>query len=157
MNQIEQKVGKQHTYPANLGLVPERVVDLSVVGDFQRVLALLVGFRDDQSQAIESTLDAALKTVAYGVGFRNYTTASGTGTGSFNSTDQLAVTGRAHRWDLLIETEAAEIRFLLEDGLTWGDAFPLPVGFYSIPFTSTVCQVRNRGASNCDYFMAAWW
>lgn len=157
MNNLTQKVGKEHTYPSNLQLDPERVDELSVVGDFQRTIALLVGFREDQSKAIESTLDAALKTVAYGVGFRNYTTLSGTGTAAYNATDQLTVSGRAHRWDLLIETEPAECRFLLEDGVTWGDSFPLPVGFYSIPFTSTDIQIRNRGSSNCAYFVAAWW
>lgn len=157
MNNLTQKVGKEHTYPSNLQLDPERVDELSVVGDFQRTLALLVGFREDSSKAIEATIDAALKTVAYGVGFRNYTTKSGTGAGTYGTANQLTVTGRAHRWDILIESQPAEIRFLLEDGITWGDSFPLLAGFYSIPFTSTVIQVKDRGGSHCTYTVAAWW
>lgn len=143
--------------PQNLETEPGFPTDVKIDPSASVTLAQVFGQSPEGGRAIEATLANALKVAAYGSGFDAYKTLSGTAPAAFSAADQLvASSGYWHRFDILVESQDLEIRFYQDRSGSWGDAIPLPVGYHSIEFSTTVVQVRKRIATAGTYQITAY-
>lgn len=97
----------------------------------------------------------ALRVHTHGTGFDHYTVQADTAPDSFSSANEINDTFIYHRWDFLIESEEAEVRFVDDDSV-FGDAIPLLVGYTSLLFTSRRCQIRKRNTTAGTYTITAY-
>ena len=156
------KDGKLHLravrfLPENVETEPSYPVDIKIDPNIITTLSQLFGQTRDGGRTIDAFLWNALKVSCYGSGFQQYETISGTAPSSFASTHELsALSGQYHRFDILIESQEAEIRFRMDSIGSWGDAVPLPVGYHSMEFSSSVVQIRKRGATAGTYHITGY-
>jgi hypothetical protein len=156
VKEIYQRVRAYYFDTPELDLDPASVRDQFISNIWRRTITYIWGVRDGVSFPIRATADGALRVTAYGTGFTSYTTVSGTAADTYNATNELLVSGSAHRWDILIESNDAKIKFLYPGGVTFYSDIPLVRGFYSIPFTSPGIRIANRVAgSNATYHISA--
>lgn len=154
---VELQVRTVRFLPQNVETEPAFPSDLRIDPTVTVVFAQPFGQSPDGGRAIDATAANALKVAAYGSGFDAYAVLSGTAPASFSAVDQLAATtGTWHRFDILVESQELEIRFYQDRAAAWGDAIPLPVGYHSIEFTTTIIQVRKRVATAGTYQITAY-
>ena len=138
--------------PQDLETEPSFPSDLKVTPELGVTLSNLFGQSDNAGVLIGAFPWNALKVSTYGAGFRLYDVVSGTAPSAFSASHELTATaGYFHRFDVLVESADAEIRFYQESSAVWGDAIPLNVGYHSIEFSSSKIQVKARTASVGTY------
>lgn len=148
----KQQVRSVRFLPQDLQCEPAFPKDMKVTSDLTPVIANLFGQTNDGGRLISAFPWNALKVSAYGSGYTNYSTKSGSQPAAYSATHELeASTGLFHRVDILVETQEAEIRFYLNDSGSWGDSIPLPVGYHSMEFSTTKVQIKYRTASGGTY------
>jgi len=154
---LELQVRKVRFLPQNVETEPAFPSDLRIDPSAIVVFAQPFGQSPDGGRAIDATVANALKVAAYGSGFDVYDTLSGTAPAAFSAADQLAASsGTWHRFDILVESQDIEIRFYMDRQAMWGDAIPLPVGYHSLEFSTSVIQVRKRIATAGTYQITAY-
>lgn len=97
----------------------------------------------------------ALRVASHGTQFDYYTVQAGTAPAAYDGTEQINDGNIYHRWDILIESEEAEIRFYDAAGNAGGD-IPLLVGFHSYLFTSPRIQIQKRNTTAGTYTITAY-
>jgi len=153
----KQQVRSIRFLPQDLQTEPAFPKDMKLTPDLTAVIANLFGQTSDGGRLINAFPWNALKVTAYGSGYTSYDTDSGSQPASFSSSNQLAASsGRWHRIDVLVETQEAEIRFYLDDVGSWGDAIPLPAGYHSIEFSTSIVQIKYRTAAGGTYVIVGY-
>jgi len=121
-----------------------------------RTVTFLFGLHEGQAVHIKATADGALITADVDSSLTAYDVKTGAGPDAHGATGQLAPTGGAKRWDFLIETEDAKVKFLEPDAVTYYAEIPLVVGYYSIPIDSPGVSLVNRVSGvTCAFHIAA--
>ena len=150
-----QEIRARGMFPASLDL---RHPDTQVVlldNYMRRSMSMIAGIYQNQGYVARVDDSESLRIHAYGTGFRTVAVKAGTAPATYDGTEEIDDGNTYHRWDILIETEQAEISFLMEDGTDSGD-IPLLVGAYSILFTSARCRIQKRGATAGTYTIVAY-
>lgn len=102
------------------------------------------------------TDDGYLKVAECGSGLTAYDVKTGGGPDDHCATGQLEPVGGGKRWDFLIETQDATIKFLKPDESTYYAEIPLVVGYYSIPIDSPGVSLINRVSGvSCAFHISA--
>ncbi len=142
----ELQVRSVRFVPQDIEFIPANPTELTVKEGVHLTLACLFGQTPNGGSRIDATGWNSLKVSCYGSDYLSYSVTADTAPAAFSVANQLSSSkGLFHRFDFLIETQEAEIRFYLEETLSWGAAIPLTVGNHSIEFSSRACQIRQRG------------
>lgn len=150
-----QEITGRGLFPGSLVLLPPDLQRVMLDNYMRRSLSMIHGIRKEKGYVAEVDQFSALRTQSHGTGFVHYAVVSGTAPAAFAATDEVNDTFTYHRWDILVETEQAEIRFV-DDENVFGDAIPLTVGFHSILFTSFRMQIKYRNSSAGTYTITAY-
>lgn len=150
-----QEIRASGLFPASLDL---RHPDTQVVlldNYMRRSLSMIHGIYQNEAHVAQVDDSDSLRIHAYGTGFRTIAVAAGTVPDTYDGVEEIDDGNTYHRWDILIESEQAEISFLMEDGSNSGD-IPLTVGSHSILFTSLRCRIQKRNATAGTYTIVAY-
>jgi len=154
--EVFQKVRAWFFDSPELDLDPASVKDQYISNIWRRTITYLWGVRDGVSVPIRLAADGSLGVDLSDPGVTGYDVKTGAGPNAHGSTGQLAPTGGAKRWDFLIETEDAKVKFLEPDAVTYYAEIPLVVGYYSIPIDSPGVSLVNRiSGTVCAFHIAA--
>lgn len=150
-----QEIRALGLFPASLQLKHPDTKVVLLDNYMRRSLSMIHGVYRNEANVAMVDKYQALRVAAHGTGFEHYVVASGTAPDDFDVSDEVNDTFTYHRWDILIESEQAEIRFVEHDSV-FGDAIPLVVGFHSLLFTSFRAQIRKRNATAGTYTITAY-
>lgn len=150
-----QEIRAPGLFPASLQLKHPDTKVVLLDNYVRRSLSMINGIEDGIGYVAGVTKHEALKIAAYGTGFQHYTVLADTAPDDFTASVEINDTFTYHRFDILVETEQAEIRFVDHDSL-FGDAIPLVVGFHSLLFTSFRTQIRKRNTTAGTFTITAY-
>ena len=143
--------------PDFLSLEPQDERELRLSPDVVRSLTHLFGINGNTSYAVGATQGQALKVSPIDSGLRQYSIKAGTAPASFDTTNRIALSVEAYQFDILVESQEAEIRFINSGTGFTGTAIPLTVGYHSIHFTATEIDIQKRGATAGTYTLIAFY
>lgn len=156
VQEIFQKVRAWFFDSPELDLDPSSVRNQWISNVWRRTITYLWGVRNGVSVPVTIGEAGALRVETYGSGFTAYEVKTGTAADAYSATHELIPATLSHRWDFLIETNDADIKFYKPDGTTFYGDIPLQTGYYSISFTSPGVRIKNRvGGSNAAYHITA--
>jgi len=154
--EVFQKIRAHFFDTPELDLDPAHTKGQFISSIWRRTITYIWGVRNGVSIPVKITADGSLHTAKIGSGVDTYETKEGAGPNAHGATGQLAPTGGALRWDFLIETEDAKVKFLESDGVTYMNEIPLVAGYYSIPIDSPGVSLCNRVSGTvCAFHIAA--
>lgn len=143
--------------PQDLSREPNDPPELIIEPGVKTTLTNLFGQTAAGGKLIGATAYGALQVAIQGVSFVSYDTKADTAPASYSSSHQLAASaGVWHRFDILVETQEASIRFWLDSTASWGDDIPLTVGNHSMEFESSIIQIKKRGTTAGTYTIVGW-
>ena len=138
--------------PQDLSTDKQFVSELLVEPNLKPTLSQLFGQTGTGGILIGATNYNALKVAVQGSALTSYSIKAGSQPSAFSSSHQLAATtGIFHRFDILVETQEAVIRFYCDATASWLSEIPLTKGNHSFDFESSICQIKYRTATGGTY------
>lgn len=132
----------------SIDLSPQDIREFVVSNEVQRTLAHLIGRTAmGDRKPVEITDDRRLKVVSAGAGYEEYGTESGSASDTYAAADTYEFSDNYLLFDILIESNDAEISFQNVKG-QWLDDIVLTTGFHSLEFIGYGIRIQNRTAGN---------
>lgn len=154
--EVFQKIRAHFFDTPELDLDPALVKAQFISSIWRRTITYIWGVRNGVSIPVKISADGSLGVQPSGSGVDAYDVKTGTGPDAHGASGQLAPTDGAVRWDFLIETEDAKVKFLEPDAVTYYSEIPLVVGYYSIPIDSPGVSLCNRVSGvTCAFHISA--
>lgn len=149
-----QEIRAAGMFPAALSLKHRDTQVVLLDNYMRRSLTMLHGIADGVANLARVDANEALRITSFGTGFRYAEVIADTAPASYSSSHEINDGNEYHRFDVLVETEQAEVRFLQADGTNSGD-IPLVVGFHSLLVSTTQFQVQKRNTTAGTYTITA--
>jgi hypothetical protein len=143
--------------PQDLELTPQHPSDLIVKGGVNLVLASLFGLTEDGGRRVDATLWNALKIAAYGSGFMEYDTITGTAPAAYGAPHGVAGNPSFHRVDINALTAPLLIRVKNYRTEQWGHDIYVGAGFMSLEIDALEVQVKLATGTASDYYLTIFW
>lgn len=150
-----QEIRALGLFPASLSLKHPDTQVVLLDNYMRRSLSMIAGIDNQYGYVAKVDSNESLRIHAYGTGFKNIAVKTGTAPASYDGSEEIDDGNIYHRWDILVESEQAEISFEMEDGSNSGD-IPLVVGSHSILFTSPKCRIQKRNTTAGTYTIVAY-
>lgn len=151
------EIRRLHFLPEDLQVKPEFPESVKFQAQASITLGLLFGLYKNTCNSVNVFPWNALKVSTYGSGYTNYETLSDTVPDDYTDTMEISdSTNPFHRFDVLIESEDACIRFYNDLSKSWLGDIPLTVGYHSMEFSSTKIQIKKRSSTAGTFSIVAY-
>lgn len=150
-----QEIRALGLFPASLQLKHPDTQVVLLDNYMRRSLSMIAGIDNQNGYVAKVDSNESLRIHAYGTGFTSVAVKAGTAPAAYDGSEEIDDGNTYHRWDILVESEQAEISFQMANGNN-SDDIPLTVGSHSILFTSPKCRIQKRNTTAGTYTIVAY-
>lgn len=150
-----QEIRAPGLFPASLLLKHPDTQVVLLDNYVRRSLSMISGIHKGNGYVAKVDDNDSLRIHAYGTGFQYMAVKAGTAPDAYDGSEEIDDGNVYHRFDILIETEQAEVSFEMGDGSNSGD-IPLVVGFHSLLVSSPKIRIQKRNTTAGTYTITAY-